>query len=172
MLLSGPLGGDAQVGAMIAEKKIDVVFFFWDPLSPQPARNAVDQTMKVQVFVDRQAVVEAWLLKDHADIATSQRGVRDHVQLPDAHCAVIGLQDGAEDVKQCGLARTVGSQQRERFLALNIEADVGQRDCAAVPLADMIDLDCRDHRGAGTPEKFSSFRMPAMVPSAVSEAIA
>ena len=47
-----------------------------------------------------------------------------------------------------------------------------QRDCAAVALGNMIDLDCGDHRGTGAPGKFASFRMPAMVPSAVSEAIA
>ena len=39
-LLSGPYGGDAQIGALIAERRVRCVVFFWDPLTPQP--NDVD----------------------------------------------------------------------------------------------------------------------------------
>jgi methylglyoxal synthase len=73
-LKSGPLGGDQQIGALIAEAKVDALIFFVDPLTPMPHDVDVKALMRLAIVYDipmalNHATAEIVLLREESGSA-------------------------------------------------------------------------------------------------------
>lgn len=84
--LSGPLGGDQQVGAAIVEGRLDFVIFFWDPLEPHPHDVDVKALLRIAVVYNipiacNRATADFLLSSPLMERAYERRMTRRHAPL-------------------------------------------------------------------------------------------
>lgn len=90
-LLSGPLGGDAQIGSMVAEGKVDMIVFLWDPLTPQPHDVDVKALLRLAVLYN----VPIACNRSSADFLISSPLMRDYGQYREARRPLIARAAGS-----------------------------------------------------------------------------
>ncbi|TQV79951.1 methylglyoxal synthase [Denitrobaculum tricleocarpae] len=89
LLKSGPLGGDQQLGAMIAEGKLDVLLFFMDPMTSLPHDVDVKALTRLStlynvIFACNRSSADFVISSPHfkGDYQRTQRDISDYVQRP------------------------------------------------------------------------------------------
>jgi len=94
-LQSGPLGGDQQIGAKVSEGDIDLLIFFWDPLTSQPHDSDVRALLRIAVVWN----VPIACNRASADFMISSPLLSNtyHRSLPDYHVYTQRMDDGHDD---------------------------------------------------------------------------
>jgi methylglyoxal synthase len=82
--LSGPLGGDQQIGASIVNGEVDFMIFFWDPLTSQPHDPDVKALLRIAVLYDIPVAMNQstadFLLSSHLMNEEYQRNVINYYE--------------------------------------------------------------------------------------------
>src|SRR5262245_4507211 len=127
-----------------------------DALPSQNRRHAVDEAVEIQVLAERQTIIETRLLEHDAQVPAAFDRILDDVDAVNPSRAAVGPQDGAEDVQQGCLAGAVRAEQREQLVGLHIEADIVERELAAVTLGHGEDLDGGRRKFGQCPRSFEA----------------
>jgi methylglyoxal synthase len=100
-LQSGPLGGDLQVGAMIADGTIDFLVFFWDPLEPQPHDTDVKSLLRIGVVWNIPVACDRasadFMISSPLMTGSYERRVPDYTAHNDREILLVEEPDGAAE---------------------------------------------------------------------------
>src|SRR4029078_1040118 len=109
--------------------------------------HAVHARHEVEVFLNRQILVQAEALRHVTDLALDQGGLREQVESEAASLARIRCQQSAEHADRGGLAAAVGTEKTEDLPALDADRKVVDHHPAGEALTQAVYVDGRLSRG-------------------------
>jgi methylglyoxal synthase len=135
-LQSGPLGGDLQMGARIADGSIDFLVFFWDPLEPQPHDTDVKSLLRVAVVWNIPVACDRasadFMISSPLMTGSYERRVPDYTAHIDRELPSV---EGADETQEAGRAeagaaeagKTEGADQVDESGRVRIDPSLGPR---------------------------------------------
>jgi len=93
-LISGPLGGDQQVGSLITEGKVDILIFFWDPFEPMPHDPDVKALLRIaavwNIPIASNAISADFLISSPLFSGECERLIPDYAAYLDSRKSISG----------------------------------------------------------------------------------